>query len=77
MSLVEDGKGGPAYLVVHAEDVSERNRAAAALRETEDRFRLMAEGCPTAMWVTNASGGIQFINRKCENAWTIFVIGVD
>src|ERR1017187_3314804 len=37
-----------------------------ALRESEERFRTMADGCPAAMWVTNAEGGIQFINRAYQ-----------
>src|SRR5450631_3311306 len=34
-----------------------------ALRESEARFRVMADSCPAAMWVTGTEGGIQFINR--------------
>ena len=49
------------------EDITERRRAAEALRESEDRFRIMADGCPTIMWVTNADGGIRFINRATRD----------
>jgi len=45
------------------EDITERRRTEDALRESEERFRIMADGCPTLMWVTNAQGGGQFINR--------------
>jgi len=48
---------------VHAEDITERRRAKEALRESEERFRILADGCPTVMWVTNADGGNRFINR--------------
>ena len=44
-------------------DVTERRRAEEALQESEERFRIMADGCPTMMWVTNAEGGNRFINR--------------
>ncbi len=44
-------------------DVSQHKATEEALIESEDRFRTMADGCPAAMWVTNAEGGIQFINR--------------
>jgi PAS domain S-box-containing protein len=44
------------------EDIAERKRAEEALSESEDRFRVMADSCPTMMWVTGADGGVQFIN---------------
>ena len=44
-------------------DITERRRAESALHDSEERFRVMADGCPAVMWVTDAEGGIQFINR--------------
>jgi PAS domain S-box-containing protein len=44
-------------------DVGWRVQAERRLRESEERFRLMADGCPAPMWVTDADGGVQFINR--------------
>jgi PAS domain-containing protein len=44
-------------------DISKRKGAENALSESEDRFRIMADGCPTLLWVTNAAGGNLFINR--------------
>jgi PAS domain S-box-containing protein len=35
----------------------------AALRESEERFRIMADGSPILIWVTDAEGGVQFVNR--------------
>jgi PAS domain S-box-containing protein len=54
--------GLPRILIEHI-NISERKRAEEALRESEERFRTMADGCPTMMWVTDAAGGNQFINR--------------
>ena len=40
--------------------VEERTQA---LRESEGRFRSMADGAPVIIWVTDAEGGIRFVNR--------------
>jgi PAS domain S-box-containing protein len=63
VSLVRDTGGSPLYSVAHVEDITERRRTEAALRESEGRFRIMADSCPTMLWVTDAAGGPQFINR--------------
>ena len=53
----------PVYFVVRVEDITERKRAQEAVQESEERFRIMADGCPTMIWVMNAEGEVQFINR--------------
>jgi PAS domain S-box-containing protein len=63
LSMVCDPAGSAAHYVVHVEDITERKRAEEVLSESEDRFRVMADSCPTMMWVTGADGGVQFINR--------------
>jgi PAS domain S-box-containing protein len=63
ISKVEESGGHPPYFVVHVEDITERKRTEEALSESEDRFRVMADCCPTLMWVTDAKGEVQFINR--------------
>jgi PAS domain S-box-containing protein len=60
-----------------AHDISKRVQAEQKLRDSEERFRTMADGCPSIMWVTDAKGGMQFINRAyrefsgrtCEEAF--------
>ncbi len=63
VSLVHDPAGSPLYSVAHVEDITERKRTEEALRESEDRFRIMADSCATMLWVTDAAGGVQFVNR--------------
>lgn len=40
----------------------EQTRAAEALRESEQRFRVMANGAPVMIWVTDASGACTYLN---------------
>ena len=63
VSLVRGDADCPLYRVAHAEDITERKHAEEVFRESEDRFRIMADGCPVMMWVTDAEGGNQFVNR--------------
>jgi PAS domain S-box-containing protein len=63
VSLVRDDGGRQLYCVAHVEDVTERKRTEEALRESEDRFRIMADSCPEMLWITDAAGAILFINR--------------
>jgi len=63
VSLVRDCDGNQSHSVVHIEDITEQKRVEEALQESEKRFRLMADGCPALMWVTDARSGTQFVNR--------------
>jgi PAS domain S-box-containing protein len=47
-------------------DISASKRVEAELRESEDRFRSMADGTPVMIWVTDAHGRIEYVNRAYE-----------
>ncbi|MFL6649245.1 MAG: PAS domain S-box protein [Sulfurifustaceae bacterium] len=53
--------------IAMVQDIDERKRAEAALRESEGRFRAMADGTPAMIWVTDAAGKIQFVNQAYCN----------
>ncbi len=48
-------------------DISGAKAAEAALRESEARFRLMADTAPSPVWLTNAQGEVEFVNAALVN----------
>ena len=49
-----------------AKDITEQRLWEESLRESEERFRIMADSCPTIIWVTDAEGRTQLANRICR-----------
>jgi len=55
------------YFVAVFDDITERSRVEEALRESEQRFRIMADSLPLIIWVHDAQGQLQFVNQTyCE-----------
>ncbi|CAH2604106.1 PAS domain S-box protein [Rhodovastum atsumiense] len=54
--LVRDAGGEPDMMWAIVRDISERQRTAAALRDNEERFRLLVESWAQAVWETEADG---------------------
>ena len=57
---------GRQFLQATVRDITATSLAEGKLRESEDRFRTMADGCPIGIWVTDAQGGTRFVNRVYE-----------
>ena len=49
-----------------ARDITEQRLSEESLRESEERFRIMADSCPTIIWVTDAEGRTRLANRMCR-----------
>jgi PAS domain S-box-containing protein len=63
VSIQRDSEGHALHFIGIVEDINERKQARDALQESEERFRVMADGCPSMLWVTRANGEIEFVNR--------------
>ena len=54
----------PGRFAILFTDVNERRRADALLKESEERFRTLADGIPQLAWMADASGWISWYNRR-------------
>ncbi|MBD1914097.1 MULTISPECIES: PAS domain S-box protein [unclassified Leptolyngbya] len=48
-------------------DISDRKQTEIALRESEERFRLMGDAVPQIVWITNSEGRVEFFNKQWSN----------
>ena len=60
-ALCDEDGAQSGYIAVTV-DISDAKAAEAALRESETRFRLMADTAPSPVWLTNAAGEVEFVN---------------
>ena len=68
-SPVLNESGQVAYVVEYVRDVTEHKKAEDALRESEERFRLLADSAPIMIWMGDAEGQWRYFNRT----WLEFV----
>jgi PAS domain-containing protein len=62
--------GEPLKMVGNAHDITEQRRAEATLRESEQRFRLLAENIDEVFWITDpAENRILYISPAYEEIW--------
>ena len=62
-NVLHEVPGMPARVLGHAQDVTESVRAVQALKESERRFRLLADTTPVLIWMSDPSGSCTFVNR--------------
>ena len=62
LRALRDEDGAQSGYIAVTVDISDAKAAEAALRESESRFRLMADTAPSPVWLTNAAGEVEFVN---------------
>jgi PAS domain S-box-containing protein len=60
--LGDDGQ--PVGTIIEVRDLTEEKAREAALKESESRFRNMADHSPLMMWVTDKAGYCTYLNRR-------------
>lgn len=63
----------PGHFALITEDITEQKRTEVALHEKEERFRVMANGSPNILWITNKNGETSFVNKKYSEFFGITV----
>lgn len=61
--FVRNADGRPAKAVGVLTDITASKQVEAALRESEARFRTLANSAPAPVWTTGASGAVEFVNQ--------------
>jgi PAS domain S-box-containing protein len=63
--LIRDESGKVLRVAGFAEDISERKLAEEALKESEEKFKMLAEQSPNMIFI-NKKGRVVYANAKCE-----------
>ena len=61
---IRDGTGKISGVVLVFHDVTEKRRSQEALKESEERFRVMANAIPQLAWIAEADGYIFWYNQR-------------
>ena len=63
ISPILDPSGRTTHFLAIKEDVTSRLQTEAALRDSESRFRTMADGAPVLIWIAGLDKGCHFFNQ--------------
>jgi len=63
--------GEPGRVVVSVQDITQERAALAALRESEERFRTIADSAPALIWMTDTEAQVTFANTHHERKFDL------
>lgn len=64
--VVRDDQGKPLRMSGIHHDISDRKRMEAVLRQSENRYRILANAVSQLMWINDADGNVEFYNQQWE-----------
>ncbi len=67
--IVRDTDGKPLYLQGVMLNITDRKRTEEALRESEEKYRLLIENIPSVTWITSEHGKTTFISPNVEEIY--------
>jgi PAS domain S-box-containing protein len=69
VSLVHDLEGRPSYFIAQIQNVTDRHRVAAELRESEARLQAILHNSPALIFLKDTAGGYLLVNRAFERTF--------
>ena len=65
-AVQRDDAGNPSGYIIGATDITERKEAELRIKESEERFRLVADSAPVMMWMCDTDNRTNYVNKPWQ-----------